>query len=76
MQIRCYRCNWSFAIKKDEIEFVLEALEESGDVHYDARCPSCRHSNRVSIEQLRQAVPRQSEPEEFVEEKSEEDKEG
>jgi phage FluMu protein Com len=64
MQIRCYRCNWSYAINKEEIAFALEALEESGGNHYDARCPRCRHTNRVSLEQLRQAAPRTVEPSE------------
>ena len=57
MQIRCYRCNWSFAIKQDEIRFILEALEESGGSHYDARCPKCRRTTKIPIEQLRRAVP-------------------
>lgn len=63
MQMRCYRCNWSFAIKKDEIEFVIQALEESGDVHYDVRCTRCRHVNKVSIDQLRRGLPRTQEEE-------------
>ncbi|MFQ5942972.1 MAG: hypothetical protein ACE5JF_05415 [Anaerolineales bacterium] len=58
MQIRCYRCGWSFAIKQEEAAFALEALEETGGSHYDSNCPRCRHSNRVSLEQLRKAVPR------------------
>lgn len=58
MQIRCYRCNWSFAIKQEEILFALEALEESGDQHYDVPCPRCRRTTKLSIEQLRQAAPR------------------
>jgi phage FluMu protein Com len=58
MQIRCYRCNWNFAIKRDEIAFVLEALEESGGNHYDIPCPRCRKTNKISIEQMRRAVPR------------------
>jgi len=61
MQTRCYRCGWSFTIKKDEITFALEALEESDGAHYDVRCPSCRHTNRISIEQLRKAAPRSEE---------------
>jgi hypothetical protein len=73
MQIRCYRCNWSFAIKKEEIQFVLEALEESGDKHYDVPCPRCRRTTKLSIEQLRQAAPRvQPEDEEASEEAAEE----
>jgi phage FluMu protein Com len=70
MQLRCYRCNWSFAIKKDELAFALEALHESGGNHYDVRCPRCRHTNRVSLEQLEKAVPR-TEADESSEEQSE-----
>ncbi len=56
MQIRCYRCGWSFAIKKEEAAFALEALEETGGTHYDSSCPRCRHSNRISLEQLRKPL--------------------
>jgi phage FluMu protein Com len=76
MQIRCYRCNWNFAIKRDEIAFVLEALEESGGNHYDIPCPRCRLTNKISIEQMRREVPRPpSEPEIEVEAKEEEEEE-
>ncbi|HEY46263.1 MAG: hypothetical protein AMJ88_10225 [Anaerolineae bacterium SM23_ 63] len=79
MQIRCYRCNWNFAIKRDEIAFVLEALEESGGNHYDVPCPRCRTTNKISIEQMRRAVPRppsEVEVEEEVKEHEEEKVEG
>lgn len=56
MQVRCYRCHTSYSIGREEIQFALEALEESGGKHYDARCPHCRQMNRVSLEQLRQAA--------------------
>ena len=68
MQLRCYRCGWSFAINKDEILFAIEALEESGGVHYDVRCSRCRQTNKISLEQLKRSAPR---PE--VEEVPEED---
>jgi phage FluMu protein Com len=58
MQTRCYRCGWSFAIKQEEIVAALHNLEAEGGVHYDVRCPRCRHINKLSIEQLRRAVPR------------------
>lgn len=61
MQLRCYRCGWSFAINKDEIAFALGALEGTQGNHYDVRCPRCRHSNRVALEQLRRAAPRPAE---------------
>ena len=57
MQLRCYRCGWSFGVKREEITFAIEALEESGGVHYDIRCPRCRHTNKVSLEQLKRAAP-------------------
>jgi phage FluMu protein Com len=68
MQMRCYRCGWSFAIKREEIAFAVESLEESGGNHYDARCPRCRHSNRISLEQLRRVAPPASEEEPAAEE--------
>jgi phage FluMu protein Com len=58
MQLRCYRCGWSFGIKNEEILFAIEALEESGGVHYDIRCPRCRHTNKISLEQLKRSAPR------------------
>ena len=60
MQTRCYRCGWSFAIKQDEIVAALHDLEAEGGVHYDVRCPRCRHINKLSIEQLRRGAPRPS----------------
>ena len=61
MQTRCYRCGRNFHIKKEEITFALEALEESEGNHYVIRCPGCRHANRISIEQLRKVAPRSEE---------------
>lgn len=58
MQMRCYRCGWSFALKKEEIVFAIEALEESGGTHYDVRCQRCRHTNKVSLEQLKKFAPK------------------
>ncbi len=63
MQMRCYRCGWSFALPKDEITFALRALQESGGNHYDAHCPRCKHANPISMEQLRRAAPRSPAPE-------------
>jgi hypothetical protein len=73
MQLRCYRCGWSFSIKKEEIAFALEALEESGGGHYDVRCQRCRHKNRISLEQLRRAAPLAQEPQGEPESEAEEE---
>jgi len=58
MQLRCYRCGWSFAIKNQEILFAIEALEKSGGVHYDVRCTRCRHTNKIPLEQLKRFAPK------------------
>lgn len=63
MQIRCYRCGWNVHIKKDEAQFALEALKESGQAHYNVRCPKCRNTNRVSVEQLVRIVPQEKKAE-------------
>jgi phage FluMu protein Com len=76
MQLRCYRCGWSFAIKKEEVTFAIEALEESGGVHYDVRCPRCRHTNKISLEQLQRGAPRVEEVRENEEIETDEKDEG
>lgn len=58
MQIRCQRCSGFVNVKNEEIEFALQALKESGDRHYTIRCPRCRQTNKVSLEQLEKAMPR------------------
>lgn len=68
MQIRCYKCGWSFAIRKEEARFALEALEESGGNHYDAHCPRCKQRNPISLEQLRRAGPQNAQAEDQAEE--------
>ncbi len=57
MQVRCYRCGWSFGIKREEINFALQSIKESGGTHYDIPCPRCRHKNRIPLEQLERAAP-------------------
>ena len=63
MQVRCYRCGWSFALSRQEAAFALQAVEEEGGSHHDVRCPRCRTANRVSRDQLRRAAPRPAEEE-------------
>ncbi len=63
MHLSCFRCQTSFSLKKEEIAFAIEALRESGDAHYDARCPR-GHANRLSLEQLERAAPRTESPSE------------
>ena len=57
MQLRCYQCHTPFAINKDTIRAALDILHEEDLNHYNAQCPRCRKVNRVSVEQLKRAVP-------------------
>jgi hypothetical protein len=71
MQIRCFRCNHSFAVKREELQFALEAVLESGGTHYDARCPRCRRNTPISLEQLKRVAPRDTDTKEEKESSTE-----
>lgn len=58
MQVRCYKCHTPFAIKRDLVHAALDMLVEEGLSHYDARCPKCRTTNRISKEQLMHSAPK------------------
>ena len=75
MQLRCYRCGWSFAINNQEILFAIEALEKSGGVHYDVRCTRCRHTNKIPIEQLKRFAPKVEDSTEGIEAEEEQKEE-
>lgn len=62
MQLRCYRCGWSFSLSREQVDFALEALRAKGDKHYDVRCTRCRTVNKVSLQQLERAAPRPPAP--------------
>ena len=57
MQIRCNICHKPFALGKDTVYAALNMLS-SGDLnHYNAQCPHCRRTNRVSKDALHRAAP-------------------
>lgn len=58
MQIKCYRCSTSFHLNKDQAAAGLADLEQNEGKHFGMQCPKCRTTNRISLEQLRRAVPR------------------
>ena len=57
MQIRCYKCHMPITLSRDFVAEALKVLEAENLAHYDVRCPKCRTTNRVSLEQLRRAAP-------------------
>ena len=58
MQLRCYRCGWSFSLSREQVEFALEATRAKGAQHYDVHCTRCRTVNKVPLKQLEKGTPR------------------
>lgn len=57
MQVRCSRCHRPFALKKEAVHAALDHLEAEGLSHYNAHCPHCGKTTRVSRLELRRAAP-------------------
>ena len=57
MQIRCTNCHKPFAISKDTVLAALDTIHAEDLNHYNAQCPHCRRSNRLSPKELRRAAP-------------------
>ena len=45
------------ALRQDTIYAALDLTTDENLNHYDVRCPRCRKTNRVSIDQLKRAAP-------------------
>lgn len=57
MNIRCYRCGWSFSLNRDIISAaVLQAQAAKAKYHVE-HCPKCRQAIKVSVDQLKRAAP-------------------
>lgn len=57
MQIRCQNCHKPYAIGRDAVHAALDMMEAEGHSFYNAPCPHCRRTNRVSHEELLHAAP-------------------
>ncbi len=57
IRLRCYNCRTPFAVKDDEIQAALNQLHHEGHKHYNALCPRCGRTNKVSKKQLKWAAP-------------------
>jgi len=58
MQLRCYRCGWSFSLSQEQVDFALQTTRDKGGDHYDVRCTRCRTVNKVPMKQLERGAPR------------------
>jgi phage FluMu protein Com len=57
MQIRCSFCHKPFALGKDAVTEALDVIAEEDMHYYNAACPHCRKSNKVTREELLRAAP-------------------
>jgi len=57
MQIRCYNCHKPFALSKDTVHAALEQVTSEDLHHFNAQCPHCRRTNKISKEELMRAAP-------------------
>lgn len=57
VNLRCFSCHTPFSLKEEEIESALNLIYEEKLKHYNAICPRCGKTNKVSKAQLKRAVP-------------------
>lgn len=57
MQIRCQQCHRPFSINREDILAILETMNAEGLAHYNADCPHCGKTNRVSRKELQRWAP-------------------
>ena len=57
LKITCFKCQWSWSLNRDAAQAALDSLKP-GDDYYAAECPKCRRVNKVTVKQLKRALPR------------------
>ena len=57
MQIRCVHCHKPFALNKDAVHAALDLIAAEDLGHYNAHCPHCGRTNRVSRRELQRSAP-------------------
>jgi len=52
MQLKCSSCSMPFALNKSEIETMATLFKDNPSAHYDAQCPKCRKSTKITRKQF------------------------
>jgi len=45
------------ALGREAVYAALDVVTDENLSHYDVRCPKCRKTNRISVDQLHRAAP-------------------
>ncbi len=48
MQIKCSFCSMPFALTNEQVAEAVEIIKKDTHAHYDAQCPKCRRSTKLS----------------------------
>jgi hypothetical protein len=75
MQVRCYNCHRPFALSKDTVHAALDLVTREDLHHFNAQCPHCRRTNRISKEELMRAAPNWEPSQEGLQENADQQKE-
>lgn len=57
MNTRCYRCGWSFSLSREAIEAAVAQAAATGEKSHVEHCPRCRQAIKISVDQLKRALP-------------------
>jgi hypothetical protein len=52
MQIKCAYCSVPYALNKESVAEMAEFFKTNSAGHYDAHCPKCRKTTRISKKQF------------------------
>jgi len=63
MQMRCYRCSFSFAISRETLAAALASLTVTGNTHHIEYCPRCRTANKIDRQTIARFAPQPTEAE-------------
>lgn len=59
LKITCFKCHWSWSLNRDSVQAALDSMGPD-ETYYSIECPKCRRVNKVTVKQLKRALPRRA----------------
>ncbi len=57
LQVKCFKCGWPIILNDDFLRTAVEEADANHATHYNVTCPKCRRVNKVSVKQMKRALP-------------------